>query len=189
MTALRSLLQDYHKLDTPQTILLGDNSSYKATGFGFALLRLSNGKGLLIKDILFVPGLAKNLISVAQLTSIGNTIVIFKSDQCIITTESPTSKEPMKLYIPKFENLLSLGIGIEISSSGYSATTFSKSDLTTMKWHHKLGHLNIRYLNTMNTQELVIGLPPIKSTLSTCEGCILGNITRYPIRPNLLFVQ
>jgi hypothetical protein len=143
MTALRSLLQDYHKLDTPQTILLGDNSSYKATGFGFALLRLSNGKGLLIKDILFVPGLAKNLISVAQLTSIGNTIVIFKSDQCIITTESPTSKEPMKLYIPKFENLFSLSIGIEISSSAYSATTPSKSDLTTMKWHHRLGHLNI----------------------------------------------
>ena len=128
MTAFKSLLRDYHKLDTPQTIFLGDNSSYKATEFGFALLRLSNGKDLLIKDILFVLGLAKNLISIAQLTSIGNTsIVIFQSDQGIITTKSPTSKEPMKIYIPKFENLLSLGIGIEISSSSYLAIIFSKS--------------------------------------------------------------
>ena len=123
----------------------------KATGYGSILLRLSIGKNFLIKDILFVLGLAKNLILVAQLTSTGNIIVIFKSDQCIITIKSPISKEPMKLYIPKFENLFSLGIGIEISSSSYSATTPSKSKLTTMKWHHRLGHLNIRYLNTMNT--------------------------------------
>jgi hypothetical protein len=32
----------------------------------------------------------------------------------------------------------------------------------------------------MNIQELVTGLPPIKSTLSTCEGCILGIHHKVP---------
>jgi len=75
MIALRSLLCDYHKLDTPCTILLGDNSSYNAISYGSALLRLSTSKNLLIQDILFVPSLAKNLISMAQFTSISNTVV------------------------------------------------------------------------------------------------------------------
>jgi hypothetical protein len=92
-------------------------------------------------------GLAKNLLSVAQITSTGNTIVTFTHDQCVIKTTSPTSHQTMLFRVPKDGNLFSLGIGIDLSAQNNVAT--SKSDLDTLKWHYRLGHLNLRYLGTM----------------------------------------
>jgi hypothetical protein len=44
----------------------------------------------------------------------------------------------------------------------------------SMKWHHRLGHLNNSFLQEMKKQNMVIGLPTNISTLSFCEGCMLG---------------
>jgi hypothetical protein len=147
MSPIQSLFRDYQVLSNSKTILLGDNSTYHALGFGSVLLKLTTGQSLLIKDILYVPGLAKNLLSVAQITSIGNTIVTFTRDQCVIKTTSPTSHQTMLFRVPKDGNLFSLGIGIDPSAQSNVAT--SKSDLDTLKWHYRLGHLNLRYLGTM----------------------------------------
>jgi hypothetical protein len=75
MSLIQTLFRDYQVLSDPETKLLGDNSTYNALG-----------QSLLIKDVLYVIGLAKNLLSVVQITSTGNTIVTFTHDQCIIKT-------------------------------------------------------------------------------------------------------
>jgi len=97
--------------------MLGDNSSHSAIGFGYIYLWLFIGQTLLIKDVLFVPGLVKNLISVTQITNIGHTNVIFTYDQCIIMTISPTSIKKQILHIIKDGNLFSLGTGVEPSNN------------------------------------------------------------------------
>jgi hypothetical protein len=86
MSLIQTLFRDYQVLSDPETKLLGDNSTYNALGFGSVLLKLNIGQSLLIKDVLYVIGLAKNLLSVVQITSTGNTIVTFTHDQCIIKT-------------------------------------------------------------------------------------------------------
>lgn len=73
-----------------------------------------------------------------------------------------------------------MGIGIIPSESNYSAILVSKIDSETLKWHYRLGHLNIRSLNLMHTHDLVDGLPPLKSTLPLCEGCIFGKHAKRP---------
>lgn len=60
----------------PRTILLRDNSPHKAIGCGSVLIQSKTGQKLLIHDILYVPRLAMNLISVSQIPT-GNTIIIF----------------------------------------------------------------------------------------------------------------
>jgi hypothetical protein len=65
MSPQKELFRDYQVLDTPRIILLGDNSSHSALGYGSILLQVPTGQTLLISDVLYVPGLAKNLLSVS----------------------------------------------------------------------------------------------------------------------------
>ena len=185
MSPIKSLLRNYETLTSPRSILLGDNSTQNAIGYGSVLLQLSTGQKLLINDILFVPGLAKNLVSVTQITSTGNTIIIFTHDYCIIKTKSPITNKSWTHKISKEGSLFSLGIGIEISNTNYLVTTTNKFDNDTLLWHYRLGHLNIRAIHNMTTNNLVNGLPPIKSNLSLCENCVFGKHpkTSYPTEP------
>lgn len=122
MTPNRSLFRDFQKLFPTRHIILGDNSSHDATEFGSVVIQLQTGQQLQFPDVLYVPGLMKNLLSVAQITTSGNTILIFKKDQCIIKTTSPNSKVPITYSIPKEDNLYNLGIGIPSTNSTYTAT-------------------------------------------------------------------
>lgn len=179
MSPLLNLFQKYKVLDSPKTILLGDNSSQQAEGYGSVILQLTNGQLLSLHDVLYVPGLAKNLISVIQLINTGNTIVIFTKEQCIIKSKSPNSKNNLVIKIRKDGNLFSLGEGMVNPVPSYVATTSSKLDLST-KWHNRLGHLNIRSLATMQSHNLVIGLPQLQWKLPLCTGCVYGKHHRFP---------
>lgn len=68
MTPHMSVLQDYQELPILQIIILGDNCSYQVTGFGSILIKLTTRQNWLILDILYVSDLAKNLLSIAQIT-------------------------------------------------------------------------------------------------------------------------
>jgi hypothetical protein len=150
------------------------------------MLKVPTGECLLIPDVLHVPGLAKNLLSVSQITTTGNTIITFTQTQCLIKTKSPDSTKQMIFRIPKEGNLFSFGVGILPSESNYISTTLSKSASETLKWHYRLGHLNVRSINLMQKHNTVNGLPTLKSTLSLCEGCVFGKQTQssYPTSPS-----
>jgi hypothetical protein len=184
MTPNRSLFHDFPTLSIPRTIILGDNSSHQANGFGTVQIQLSTGQSIFIQNVLYVSGLAKNLLSVAQITTTGNTVLIFKKNQCIIKTKAPNTRVPMTYYIPQHDNLYSLGNGVELATSSYSATTSNPTDKETLKWHHCLGHLNIRSLSIMKNKDMVDGLPVIKSSLPLCDSCVLGKHPKSPYPTN-----
>lgn len=151
MTPCRSFLQDYQELKTSRTIILGDNHSHQAEGFGSALIQIKTGQTLFITDVLYVPGLAINLISIAEIT-IGQTIIIFKHNHCIIKIQIPYSRIPTQISIPKEDNLYPLGTytqptspnstNIEPASSSFTATLLprTKTDFENLRWHYRLGH-------------------------------------------------
>lgn len=162
MSPLRQLFRNYKELSTSKTILLGDNSTHNALGYGSVLLKLHTGESLLINDVLYVPGLTKNLLSVAQITKTGRTTITFKGDECIIKTPSPNSHQNTTFRILKNGNLFSLGSGQDSTIQNFTATTQSERDTT--KWHLRLGHLNLRYLSKMQTQDLAKGLPSLQTS-------------------------
>jgi len=55
--------------------MLRDNSSHGVVGFGSILLHLPTRQTLFINDVFLIPRLAKNLLSVVQITNIGETSV------------------------------------------------------------------------------------------------------------------
>jgi len=88
----------------------------------------------------------------------------------------------MQYRISKEKNLFSLGTSLLPLNSNFLNTTLYKLDFETLKWHYCLGHLNIRSLTLIKTNNLVTGIPSIKTILPPCEGCIFGkqSKTSYP---------
>ena len=77
MTPNQSFFHHFQNLPKSKTIVLGNNSSYQATGFGIVQIQLSTGQCLFIQNVLYISSLAKNLLSIAQITTTGHTILFF----------------------------------------------------------------------------------------------------------------
>ena len=71
MTGNRGALTNYRKKKFTTQAKLGDDSTYKIEGVGSTSLQLDSGTVLHIDDVLYVPGLKKNLLSVAGLEDKG----------------------------------------------------------------------------------------------------------------------
>ena len=41
-------------------------------------------------------------------------------------------------------------------------------------WNEMLGHMNYKYLQALHRDEMVEGLPKIKSSTGACIGCVVG---------------
>jgi hypothetical protein len=61
-----SLSNLIHK-DSPHKVKLGDDYQYPIKGIGEASYKLNSGKPMKMKEVLYVPGLKKNLLSISAL--------------------------------------------------------------------------------------------------------------------------
>ena len=153
-------------------VKLGDGKYVKVEGKGDITVVTKGGTPKLIKDVLYVPLLSQNLLSVGQLVEKGYALT-FDRDKCTIldkkgeqaiTTVPMASNRVFPLCMSHKENLA------------------LKSDVMdeSMLWHMRYGHLNYESLKLLNKKDMVIGLPTVNSNGSFCEGCVYGKIHRMP---------
>ena len=74
MTGDKELFSDLEE-DLQMHIEMGDDGRYSATGIGTITFERELGNPFLLKDVMHVPGLKKNLVSVAMLEDRGYDIV------------------------------------------------------------------------------------------------------------------
>ena len=75
MTGDVNIFSDLVEKDLQLHVELGDNGRYNATGIGTITFQRESGKLILLQDVVHVPGLKKNLISVAMLEDKGYDVV------------------------------------------------------------------------------------------------------------------
>jgi len=71
MTRYREILLDYKKKSFVEQVELGDDRSYMIEGVGSISFELDFKAMLHIDEVLYVPGLKKNLLSIATLEDKG----------------------------------------------------------------------------------------------------------------------
>ena len=71
MTGFKDSLSSLTTKDSPHQVRLGDNSSYPIKGIGNAFYSIDSGKHLKMENVLYVPGLQKNLLSISGLEEKG----------------------------------------------------------------------------------------------------------------------
>ena len=64
------------KHESPHNVKLGDDYQYPIKGSGEYSYKLDSGKSLTLKEVLFVPGLKKNLLSILALDAKGMRVAL-----------------------------------------------------------------------------------------------------------------
>ena len=71
MTGFKEYFENPSEHNSPHKVKLGDDYQYPIKGSGESSYKLDSEKSMKMKDVLFVPGLKKNLISILALDAKG----------------------------------------------------------------------------------------------------------------------
>ena len=74
MTGQKKTPSRLEEKSSPQKVSLGDDYQYPIKGIGEASYKLDSGNPLKMKEVLYVPGLKKNLISISTLDKKGSRV-------------------------------------------------------------------------------------------------------------------
>ena len=75
--------------ESPHKVKLGDDYQYPIKGSGESSYKLESGKSLTMKEVLFVPGLKKNVLSISALDAKGMQVA-FIDGQVIMSPKGKT---------------------------------------------------------------------------------------------------
>jgi hypothetical protein len=150
-------------------IFVGDDRSLSVVGSG--TVQVDNGH---FNDVLCVPSLSCNLLSVYQITHSGEGKTVEFSPHQVVIKDLKYPKHVLatgivdditRLY--KFDNF---------GSSSFPSVFVAHSDDLRKLWHEWFGHLNYRSLQQLCNQQMVTGLPLVSCRDGVCVGCVLKNI-------------
>eukprot|EP00253_Pinus_taeda_P014991 PITA_14991 len=147
---------------------LGDDSGYEIKGYGEIPVKLSNGKISHLKNVLYVPGIKKNLISVSMMTD-QDMQVEFSKTHCVI-------KECRNEIVATGMRVGSL-YRLDAKSIPKRAMVAGGSTAEQL-WHKRFGHLNLQELMLLHKKGMVEELPIFRNIQLNCDGCALGKMNR-----------
>jgi len=150
--------ENFHKY-RKDAVVIGDNSTLEVQGIGSVRIH-----GKVLNDVLYVPKLWMNLLSIIQVDRKGFSFEFNSSSWCIKKGLATLVKGSVKdnIYI----------VDQVPSKICLTTSVCSKGNI----WHHRLGHLNHKSIQSM--KDLVEGLPSISPSVGLCEKCILGKMHR-----------
>jgi hypothetical protein len=147
-------------------IYVGDDRSLSVVGS--RTVQVENGY---FNDVLCVPHLSCNLLSVYQITHSGEgKTVEFSPHQVVLKNlndlkhvlETGIADDITRLY--KFDNFW---------SSTFSSVFVAHRDDLSKLWHEWFGHLNYHSLQQLCNQQMVTGLPLVSCRDDVCASCVL----------------
>ncbi|RVW47902.1 Retrovirus-related Pol polyprotein from transposon TNT 1-94 [Vitis vinifera] len=157
-TTFKDLDKTYNSM-----LKIGNGGYVDVKGRGTVVVK-TNSSIKLISDVLFVPDISQNLLSVGQMLEKQYSLQ-FKDNQCIIFDPY---EEKLLCVKMKIKNL---AINWENAAEyAYAGVTQSVSDL----WHKRFGHYNQRSLVELKKLELVEDMSNVSDEAQICEICQQG---------------
>lgn len=133
MTRFKDSITNVRKKRFHTKVELGDNGTYAINGIGSTSFQLESGTMPHVGEILYVPGLKKNLLSVGVLEDKGYTVAFSKGkDLMWPTNEGMSSAMEIGVKVGHVYQILGNPIQALVHE------TMKPCDL----WHRRFGHLN-----------------------------------------------
>ena len=174
MTFERNRLSNHVECKKPCSVHLGDNRSILAYGKGTYHVKAdveSHTQKISLQEVLHLPELEKNLLSVHAMVKCGATVT-FKDNKCEISRNS---------------KILAMG---EIQGKLYTLkiveehVKVAKQQLNTDRylWHCRLGHLGMNNVNKLIDENMVSGMNGVSDAKENqfCEACTKGKQHHCP---------
>lgn len=153
---------------TTKQISVANNQKMDVDTVGDMTINI-NGRSIDVKDVLCVPDLAANLLSVSRITIMGNK-VSFAVDGCSIFNEKNELLTRARLIDGVYK----------ISASPVCNGMVAKSDTDFMTWHRRLGHLNFSDVRKLNNNKVNGVMFKDSGGDVTCEVCVQSKQSRKP---------
>ncbi|XP_074379364.1 retrovirus-related Pol polyprotein from transposon TNT 1-94 isoform X2 [Apium graveolens] len=177
MTYDRELFKDLNEAIVSK-VRVGNGAYIAVKGKGTVEIQCNTGLKL-ISDVLYVPDIDQNLLSVSQLTEKGYK-VLFDDNQCVIKDAKGVDifKAQMKgktfaLDLTKLEQ-----------TDVHEEEAFVHKEDNTMLWHKRLGHFHHAAILFMEKNNMARGLPALGEEPPKCVACQYGKQSRLPFQQN-----
>ena len=158
----------------PRTIKLADNSSVTATQSGDVLIPFEH-VNLRLSDVLLVPGLGYNLVSVGQMCDKGvnssfdsGHVHLSRASDGMEIGSGHRDRQSGLYVLPQPEE------AAPISGTALVLSTASETEL----WHRRLAHVNFRDLSDVHKH--TTDVPQLQPSSDVCRACRLGKAHKLP---------
>ena len=159
-------------LDRSKTkVKIGNGDFMEAVGKGTIAIDTKKGKRY-INDVLLVPNIDQNLLSVGQMIEKGYSLH-FEGNSCTIYDKQDKSFQIAKV---KMKENRCFPIQWKYASN---VAMLAQTDESWL-WHRRFGHFNFHGLKILKQKNMMRDLPTIKEINTVCEGCMLGKQHRQP---------
>ncbi|MCO5568445.1 hypothetical protein L7F22_022144 [Adiantum nelumboides] len=177
MTGTQSWLHNYRPLLNTMEVRLGDDGAYTAQGVGSVSLKLPNGAITRIHNVYYIPGLAKNLLSVSEVTQNGSSIE-FHHRYCIIKA-AIRGQPRLHVICAQQGRLYPLGVSaVPPVMQSNAVISRDESIRSTLLWHYRLGHPHVQAMRTLLLYKMARGIEFTQVSIDLCEACIFGKMSR-----------
>ncbi|WKA09042.1 hypothetical protein VitviT2T_026720 [Vitis vinifera] len=171
MTYDQGLFKELDKTVTSK-VRIGNGAYLAVKGKGTVAIEGHTGLKL-ISNVLYVPEINQNLLSVGQLLEKGYK-VLFEDNQCMIA-----DAQGREVFIVQMK-----GKGFALDLMQEEQAAIHKEESNTMLWHRRLGHFHHSALLFMKKNDLGEGLPELEVKPPTCVACQYEKQTRLPFPQN-----
>lgn len=170
-SAIASWLQETSSPETCPEIMIANHKKLQVSCEGNVKISTQQGYDITIKDILCVPSLKTNLLSVSQLIK-NNNSVSFSDSQCLIYNA--------KKELVAFANLIDGMYKLDLCTTPVTKCLLARD--SALLWHRRLGHINTNDLNKMKdgAVEGVSFESTYEVTKSNCVVCCEGKQSQLP---------
>lgn len=145
-------------------VRLADDETLDIAGMGDINLKTSLGTSWTLKDVRYIPGLKKMLISVGQLDKEGYRVTFGNEQWKVIKGNLVVARGEKKgtLYI--------------VEQSSYEANAVADVIGSSTLWHQRLGHMSEKGMKLLTSKGKI---PELKNVeVGFCEPCVLGKQKR-----------
>ncbi|UYV80793.1 K02A2.6-like [Cordylochernes scorpioides] len=163
-------LQDYSR-----KITLPDDRFIKSNGIGTVEIYKDDNHLLTLKEVLYVPELNNNLISVSKIAEDEKQIIFDENGARIIDNNGSSI-----ITAKREDNIYTIDACANIK---LEENVFKTQENNWKIWHKRLAHINENYMNMMLKDSMVYGFScsPINN-LEPCITCIQSKFTRLPFK-------
>ncbi|CAL9020481.1 unnamed protein product [Prunus brigantina] len=165
MTGDEGLLVNIQR-DLTSKVKMGTGEVVPVAGKGTLVIKTKLGKKH-IHEVMLVPGLEENLLSVGQMMEHGYHLVFGGNVVSVYDNQS-------------LENLI---VKVQMTNNRCFPLTMMPASELVLKasvthclqtWHKRLGQLNERSMKLLENQGMVHGLPHLEQMSVVCDGCMQG---------------
>ncbi|KAJ9566098.1 hypothetical protein OSB04_002064 [Centaurea solstitialis] len=168
---------DFKPIEDGSLLKMGNVATEPIKGLGSVNLVFTSGNSLLLYNVLYVPGIRKNLVSSIVLNNCGYKQVV-ESDKYIL------SRHGTFVGFGYLNGMFKLSLDVSfVNNSVCMASTSSSNNCGKSElWHARLGHVHYKRMRDMSKMSLILAF---ELNGEKCKTCMLTKITRQPFAKNI----